>query len=218
MMSGTTCSRIPTSRRASSGAKKLWWRAVPPRFISAKLTAPQLFAVSRRFHLNVACFLDGPALPARRATTGRSGARLRVLQPEEIDPRCDGSEQNCRPGVKLKEEIHSGQEQSSHRSPRSASRASLRMIGTIVRAATGSAHHHPSAALRSSPPRRIADRYAHKDVCRESDSSARLSNDAATFLFWRASQGIIASDTPAMTIPMRLGDGGSRRIRLSAAS
>ena len=89
------------------------------------------------------------------------------------------------------------------------------MIGTMVSAATGSAHHHPSNAFKTKPPNRIADKYAHSEVWRESDSSARLSMEDATFLFWYASQGMTTSDTAATAIPATLGDGGARRTRVS---
>ena len=55
---------------------------------------------------------------------------------------------------------------SSHVSPRSASTPSFAMIGTMISAATGSAHHQPASALSSRPPRRIAEsarRYRHRE-------------------------------------------------------
>jgi len=42
--------------------------------------------------------------------------------------------------------------------PRTPSKPSLTMIGSMRRAAIGSAHHQPMAALRMSPPSRIAER------------------------------------------------------------
>lgn len=45
---------------------------------------------------------------------------------------------------------------------------SLAIIGTITKAATGSAHHQPSSAFSRSPARRIAERYVHSSVCLES--------------------------------------------------
>ena len=57
---------------------------------------------------------------------------------------------------------------------------SLAMIGTITSPATGSAHHHPATAFRSKPPKRIADRYVQKSVCRESAFIAPLPIPAAT--------------------------------------
>ena len=42
--------------------------------------------------------------------------------------------------------------------PRNASTPSFAMIGTMMRAATGSAHHQPYAAFRTKPPSRMADK------------------------------------------------------------
>ncbi len=49
-----------------------------------------------------------------------------------------------------------------------SSDAFLSNIGTIPAPATGSAHHHPAMAFRSNPPKRIAEKYVQKSVCRES--------------------------------------------------
>jgi hypothetical protein len=43
--------------------------------------------------------------------------------------------------------------------------ASFTMMGTIVKAAIGSAHHHPATAFNSSPPSRITERQAQIEVC-----------------------------------------------------
>ena len=48
--------------------------------------------------------------------------------------------------------------QSSHALPCRPSIPSLAMTGTIIKAATGSAHHHPSAAFRSRPASRMTDK------------------------------------------------------------
>src|SRR5438477_8057526 len=48
--------------------------------------------------------------------------------------------------------------------PRIPSKPSLAMIGTITSPATESAHHQPSMAFSSNPPRRIAERYVQKSV------------------------------------------------------
>src|SRR2546422_944257 len=48
--------------------------------------------------------------------------------------------------------------QSQHVSPLIASAPSFAIRGTMMRAAAGSAHHHPKAALRTSPNNRIADK------------------------------------------------------------
>ncbi len=50
------------------------------------------------------------------------------------------------------------QQQSSQVSPRHASRPSLTASAAMARAAIGSAHHHPTVALSTRPPSRIADR------------------------------------------------------------
>jgi hypothetical protein len=64
------------------------------------------------------------------------------------------------------------------------------MIGTITSPATGSAHHHPATAFRSNPPKRIAERYVQKSVCRESAFIAPLPIPAATRRLALASNGI----------------------------
>lgn len=46
------------------------------------------------------------------------------------------------------------------------------MIGTMIRAAMGSAHHHPNRAFKASPPSNMAERYAHISVWRESAFSS----------------------------------------------
>ena len=45
-----------------------------------------------------------------------------------------------------------------HALPFKDSKPSLAMIGTITSAATASAHHQWKAALRSNPPKRMAER------------------------------------------------------------
>lgn len=65
-------------------------------------------------------------------------------------------------------------EQEGQGSPFRASRPSCKMIGTMTRAARGSAHHHPRMAFNKSPPTKIADRYAQMEVCRESTCKAAL--------------------------------------------
>ena len=92
------------------------------------------------------------------------------------------------------------------------------MIGTITRAATGSAHHHPNPAFRSSPPNRIADRYVQKSVCLESACMAALSIPLATRRFALASRGMTQSERAAMTIPGKLRYGASCRINDAADS
>lgn len=62
-----------------------------------------------------------------------------------------------------------------------------RATGTIASPATGSAHHQPTRAFRTRPTSRIADKYAHRSVCRESAASAALESAVATRRFARAS-------------------------------
>ena len=50
------------------------------------------------------------------------------------------------------------QQQSSHVSPRQASRPSLTASTAMASAASGSAHHQPTLALRRRPPSRMAER------------------------------------------------------------
>lgn len=59
------------------------------------------------------------------------------------------------------------------RTPSKPSKPSFAMIGTSASAATGSAHHHPSAALRSNPARTVMERQAHRLDCIASATSAR---------------------------------------------
>ena len=79
---------------------------------------------------------------------------------------------------------------SQHALPRSPSRPSLAMIGTITSPATGSAHDHPATAFRTNPPKRIAERYVQKSICRESALIAPLPIPAATRRLALASNGI----------------------------
>ena len=80
--------------------------------------------------------------------------------------------------------------------PRKLSMHSLTIIGIIIKAATGSAHHQPKIALRRSPPSRITDRYAQISVGLESASNARLLKFAATFRFARAGTRITEKQLP----------------------
>src|SRR5262249_3875770 len=91
-----------------------------------------------------------------------------------------------------------------------ASMPSREIIGTIQKAATGSAHHHPNSAFSNGPPSKIADKYAQISVCRESATSARLLRLAATRRLARASSGITMRETTERTIPTRLASGSSR--------
>jgi hypothetical protein len=97
---------------------------------------------------------------------------------------------------------HPHLQSSQHAFPLSPSKPSLAMIGAITSPATGSAHHHWARAFKSKPPKRIADRYVQKSVCRESACMAPLPIPAATLLFALASNGITITETAAgQTVP-----------------
>ena len=71
----------------------------------------------------------------------------------------------------------------------------------MTSAAAGSAHHRPSKAFSSNPPRRIADKYMQKSVCFASACIAALPSNVPTLRLARASNGITTSDTHARTMP-----------------
>ncbi len=93
-----------------------------------------------------------------------------------------------------------------------------RATGTIASPATGSAHHQPTRAFRTRPTSRIADRYAHRSVCRESAASAALESAVATRRFARASNGITMTDSAATAMPTGLESGCSRCQSATVAS
>ena len=107
---------------------------------------------------------------------------------------------------------------SQHVSPSNASMPSFPIIGTMIKAATGSAHHHPDRAFSTSPPSRIADRYTQNSVCCASAAIAALFNSLATRRLARVSNGMTIKDAMARTIPMRLRSGVTPWKRASTAS
>jgi hypothetical protein len=85
--------------------------------------------------------------------------------------------------------------------PFQASIPSRTARAAIPRAASGSAHHHPTVALSNSPTRRIADRLEHNSVSVESARITGLPSRRPTTRFAHASSGITTSETAASTIP-----------------
>ncbi len=73
--------------------------------------------------------------------------------------------------------------------------------------ATGSAHHHPNAALANSPTNSTADSSAHRFVCYASATAAAEPSAGATARLARASWGMTASESAAMTRPTVLASG-----------
>jgi len=80
----------------------------------------------------------------------------------------------------------------------------------MMRPATGSAHHHPSAAFKLSPVSRIAEKYMQNSVCFASAAIAPLKIWRATLRFSLAGDGMTISDVAARAIPPTLGRGGWR--------
>ena len=81
-------------------------------------------------------------------------------------------------------------------------------------AATGSAHHQPSAALSPMPASVISDSHQQAVVWNESASIARLPRSTATRRLARASHRIATIDTAVMTTPARVGSGRSPPIEI----
>jgi hypothetical protein len=77
------------------------------------------------------------------------------------------------------------------------------------RAATGSAHHHPSRAFAPSPSSTTPDSQAHSSVCRASETTAWEPSGAPRRRLARARIGISTSDRPAITMPTGLASGPS---------
>src|SRR4029077_9700390 len=90
---------------------------------------------------------------------------------------------------------------------RMPSTPSFAMMGTMMRAAIGSAHQRPNKAFRRRPPKRMADRYTQKSVCLASACMAALPRALATLRLARESSGIATSDTQARMIPGMLCSG-----------
>lgn len=81
------------------------------------------------------------------------------------------------------------------------------MMGTMISAAVGSAHHHPNAALSKRPASKIADRYTQKSVCLASACIAALPNCSPTFFLARDSRGMATREAHAKMIPGTLRSG-----------
>src|SRR5262245_13311159 len=81
------------------------------------------------------------------------------------------------------------------------------MMGTMIKAATGSAHHRPTSALSKRPRRRIAERYAQNSVCFASAFIAGLPRACPILRFAFERIGITASEAQARAIPAKLCSG-----------
>jgi hypothetical protein len=90
---------------------------------------------------------------------------------------------------------------------------------SVVR--SGNRNHHetrnriglpPAGEFRRRPPKRIADRYVQKSVCRGSVCVAALPIPSATLRFALASRGMAQSESAAMMTPGKLRFGASCRI------
>ena len=91
---------------------------------------------------------------------------------------------------------------SSRSSPCQASSPSRTASTTIPSAATGSAHHHPNAALSTRPASSTADSQAHSNVSAQSATSVRLPSCSPVRRLAHASVGMTNSEQHARTIPM----------------
>ena len=92
-------------------------------------------------------------------------------------------------------------EQSSQVLPCNPSIPSFTIIGTMMSAATGSAHHTPNSVLSSNPASNIADQYVQNSVCLASACVAALPRARPTFRFARDSSGMTIKETHAKIIP-----------------
>jgi hypothetical protein len=108
-------------------------------------------------HAPASCSLPGLAYgrgPGRRRPPGRAGAGRAALErstvPSWVHTTTSGLGTQAAGGY--------GQQSPQAERPRMPSKPSLAMRGTITRAAMGSAHHQPNAALSKSPASRMADR------------------------------------------------------------
>src|SRR3990172_3472381 len=86
--------------------------------------------------------------------------------------------------------------------------------GTMARAASGSAHHHPRGAFATSPTSRNAERSEQTMVSMDSATMALLPIFCPMRRFARASGGIRARERTAMTMPGRLGADRAERAML----
>lgn len=88
----------------------------------------------------------------------------------------------------------------------------------MASAATGSAHHHPIAALRAMPVRAASDSQEHVVAWNASASRARLPSAAANRRYARPVQSIAGIDMPAIATPRAVGCGRSARASARNAS
>jgi hypothetical protein len=98
-------------------------------------------------------------------------------------------------------------EQSEQALPCNPSMPSFPMMGTIIRAAAGSAHHRPKKKLRINPASRMADRYVQNSVCLASACIAAPPSAFPTFRLALERMGITTKETQARTIPGMLCSG-----------
>jgi hypothetical protein len=87
------------------------------------------------------------------------------------------------------------------------------MIGLMIKAAIGSAHHQPKAAFRIKPVSRMAERYAQKSACLASATIAWLPSCLPICFLARESRGIATRAAQATTIPAMLCSGACFRSR-----
>lgn len=105
-----------------------------------------------------------------------------------------------------------------HAFPCNASIPSLAMIGVMIRAASGSDHHHPVAAFKIKPTNKMAERYVQKSACLASANIAALPSCSPTRFFAWERRGIATKAAQATTIPAMLCAGACLRHRLEIAT
>lgn len=109
-------------------------------------------------------------------------------------------------------------EHSSQALPCNPSIPSFAMMGTVMRAATGSAHHRPNRVLSSNPASSMPDKYVQNSVCFASACMAALPRARPTFRLVLERRGITTKETQARTIPGMLCSGARRDHRSNADS
>lgn len=88
----------------------------------------------------------------------------------------------------------------------------------MIRAATGSDHHHPVAAFKIKPTNKMAERYVQKSACLASANIAALPSCSPTRFFAWERRGIATKAAQATTIPAMLCAGACLRHRLEIAT
>lgn len=86
-------------------------------------------------------------------------------------------------------------------SPRRASSPSRAAKAAITRAASGSAHHQPSAEFATSPTSSTPDRYEHSNVCSESATTLGEPSSRPVRRSSQDSTGITTTETAARAMP-----------------